>query len=480
LLLILVLSLCLLLPRFSLGQEIEVSFEEITPSDGGGAAKTEFLPGEEIQVRVRLRVLQATGNPFAVRLRISGDGWHEMLRSESVLGPGLHWITFSETEQEDDLRVPTTAGEGKVSLLMDAFSTQDTVGLQGRRHQYLEIRCPEGLPAGVLHRLSVGANPSDMALTANGRYLYVTSGAGPKVTVIDVETKEVVPTELENSGAIVVPTGVAAHPLEPVMYIADSAVALQVLHVVNAETHVLQQSIGLNPTGEFDVRAPGDVAVNLAGTEVYVADTGFPTVLVVQLNPPAVRALSLSAFPAPPAAGLLPLQVMLDPANPRAVNVLCAGLNEVIKLDVVSGAILAFVRLRDLLDPSSLWPAWSMALNRERDEIYVVVNPNDLDLNPLTFKSKIFTLDRRTLAKKKELLLEGASIWELVVREDGRFVYAIDSSRGEVLVIDMDTGTEMSRCAIPVERGARMLRADPAQNRLFVGGGLAGFVNIVE
>ncbi len=105
---------------------------------------------------------------------------------------------------------------------------------------------------------------------------------------------------------------------------------------------------------------------------------------------------------------------MLDPDNPRSVYVLCAGLNEIIRLDVVSGAILAFVRLRDLQDPSTLWPVWSMALNPERDEIYVVVNPDDFDLNPLTFKSNIFTLDRRTLAKKKELLLEGLSIWELV------------------------------------------------------------------
>jgi hypothetical protein len=65
-------------------------------------------------------------------------------------------------------------------------------------------------------------------------------------------------------------------------------------------------------------------------------------------------------------------------------------------------------------------------------------------------------------------------------REDDQYVYAIDSYRGEILVINMDTGTEMSRCAIPVEPGGRLLRADSAQNRLFVGGWLAGFVNIVE
>ena len=92
------------------------------------------------------------------------------------------------------------------------------------------------------------------------------------------------------------------------------------------------------------------------------------------------------------------------------------------------------------------------------DEIYVVVNPGDFDFGNL---------------------LTGSSIWELEFREDG-LVYAVDSYRGEILVIDTANGTEMSRCAIPVEAGGRLLRADPAQNRLFVAGWLAGFVNIVE
>ncbi len=236
-------------------------------------------------MRVRLRVLQATGNPFVVRLRISGDGWREMLTSEPVLGPGVHWIVFSETEQEDDLRVPPTAGEGKVSLLMDALSTQDTVGLQGRRHRYLEIRCPAGLPAGGMDRFTVGGYPQDMALTADGRYLYVTSRGAPKVTVIDVETKEVVPTELEDSEAIVMPTGVAAHPSEPVMYIADSG--LRVLHVVNAETHVLQESIPVSLT------SPGELTVNPLRNEAYVIDSVSPMLSVVDLASHGVRDLFL-------------------------------------------------------------------------------------------------------------------------------------------------------------------------------------------
>ncbi len=111
LLLLLVLSLCLLLPQFSFGADLEVRFDEVTPLDGKGPEGRDFRPGDEIRVRVRLSVLQATGNPFSVRLRIAGDGWREMLTSDSMGGD----ITYT------GLRVPATAGEGKVSILMDAF-----------------------------------------------------------------------------------------------------------------------------------------------------------------------------------------------------------------------------------------------------------------------------------------------------------------------------------------------------------------------
>lgn len=90
---------------------------------------------------------------------------------------------------------------------------------------------------------------------------------------------------------------------------------------------------------------------------------------------------------------MIPIQLMLDPDNPNSIYVLC--------LDFV----------------------WSMALNPEKQEIY---------LNPMTFKSKIFRLPKDDLG--------------------------------------MDTGTEMSGCIILVEPGGRMLRADSAQKRLFVGG----------
>jgi hypothetical protein len=322
-----------------------------------------------------------------------------------------------------------------------------------------------------------------MALTSDERYLYVTRDVrrdplseDPKVTVIDLLENRVVPAEIEFSEAIGFPEGVAASPGEPVMYIADSA--FQVLHVVDAETRVLLESIELNPTGALGVTAPGDVAVNQEGTEVYVADSRGRRVFVVnlELDPPEVRVVSLSGFPDPP-AGLRPLQVMLDPDNPRFIYVLCQGQNEVVKVDVVSDEIMDFVQLGNLLEPSV-----SMALNSVREEIHVVVNPNDFGLAfPPTFDSKIVAFPKNQLGGpgRKELPLAQSSIWELLVREDG-LVYAIDSYRGEILVIDVGTGTEMSRCAVPVEPAGRLLRADREQNRLFVAGGLAGFVDLVE
>jgi DNA-binding beta-propeller fold protein YncE len=476
--LILVLTMSVLFPHLSFGADLEVSFDEVTPLGGSGADGREFLPGDEVPVRVRLHVLQATGNPFYVRLRITGDGWRDMLSSE-WMGPQMTY---------GGLQVPATAAPGKVSLLMDVFSPQDTVALHGRRHAYLNVRCPPGIPEEVLPRLLVGTPPRDMALTADGRYLYVTRDVrrdllseDPKITVIDVEKRTVVQTEIEDSETIGFPEGVAASASGQEMYIADSA--LQAVHVVDAQTHVLQDSIPLNPNGDFGVASPGDLAVNQAGTEVYVTDSRSPRVFVVDLASHEVRELSLFESLLTPPAGLVPIQVMIDPDNSRAVYVLCQALNEVIKLDVDSGAILDFVRLRDPADPSSLWPAWSMALNPSTGEIYVVVNPGDLDFRDLlTVKSKIFMCpkdDLGNLAARRELLLTGSSIWELEFREDG-LVYAVDSYRGEILVIDTATGTEMSRCAIPVEPGGRLLRADPAQNRLFVAGWLAGFVNIVE
>ena len=473
---ILVCAVILLAPHPSPAADIDVSVEEITVLDGRGRLKTEFLPGEEIQVRVRLRVLRTSGNPFWVRLRIAGDGWHAVRAEEVRLLPGVRVITFGGSAE--GLFVSARAAPGKVSLLADAFSAEETVSLLGRRHRYLNVMCPDGVPGAMTARLQVGVSPFDMALTADGRYLYVTSQQDRKVTVIDVEEREVA-AEIADPDTIGLPSGVAAWPGRGEMLVADAG--LQAIHRIHAETHELLDTIRLNPTGELGVTGPGDLAVNRLGTEAYVTDSRGPRIFIVDLRTGAVRTVTLFTSLIAPPSGLSPIQVLPDPANPRFLYVLCTAFNEVIKVDVSSGRILDFVRLRNLQSPSSLWPVWSMAVNRATRELYVVGNPGGFESTYRSMQSKIYALSMDWLGGpgRRELLL-GSSIWDLVVREDGRFVYAIDSYRGEILVIDMDTETEMSRCAIPVEPGGRHLRLDSDRNRLFVGGWLVGFVDIVE
>ncbi len=467
----------LLLPAPSQAADIEVSFQEITVLDGRGLARTEFLPGEEMQVRVRLRILRSTEGSFDLRLRIAGDGWYEPSDRtdkrffQPLAGTGPRTVTFG------GLLAAGRAGEGKVSLLVDAFSPGRSTALFGRRHAYLTIRCPEGLPSGIAEdgRFQVGGSPWDMALTADRRYLYVTSQADNKVTVIDAEDKEVV-EEIESNDletTIFLPAGVAPSPDGLEMFVVDG----QTIHVFDAATHALEETIPLNPTGELGVLYLGDLAASRLRNEAYVTASG-RGILVLDLASREVRPISLLGLPP---LGLSPIQVLPDPEIPRFIYVLCGGSSEVVKLDVVTGAIVDFVGLRNLTDLSSLWPVWSMALNPVTDEIYVVANPGGTEEEDPTLETKIYVLPKNDLGGpgRREFRV-GTSVWELVVWEDGRYAYGIDSYRGEILVIDMATQTELYRCAIPVEPGGRHLRADFDRNRLFVGGWLAGFADIVE
>jgi DNA-binding beta-propeller fold protein YncE len=452
---------------------MDVVFEEITTLDGRGLARSEFLAGEVIQIRVRMRVLQSTGNPYVLRVRIAGDGWNEIRTSQPLVGSGTRVVPLPGPA--DGERQEGGAGPGKVSLLADIVSEQDSVSLIGRRHAYLQIRCPEGTVTGITDRFPVGTLPIDMALTRDGRFLYVTSTEDHKVTVIDVEERKVF-AESDDPDEVGFPAGVAPSPNGQEMFVADGA--HQAINVFDADTHVWLDRIRLNPTGDFGVTSPGDLVVNPNRNEVYVVDSRGPRLFILDLASLEVRLQSLVRNPP---SGAVPLQVILDPDNPRMVYVLCGGSNEVIKVNVATGAIVDFVRLRDFSVPSSLWPVWSMELDRSRDEIYVVANPGGFETTYPTIESKIYALPKNRLSDpgRRELLL-GSSVWDLVAWEDERHAYGIDSYLGRILILDMVTGTDLARCAIPAERGGRYLRADLHRGRLYMGGWLAGFASIME
>lgn len=462
-------------PCRALAADIEVLFQSLSVLDGRGFPKATFLPGEEIQVRVGLLVLRSSGNPVAVRLRIAGKGWHDV-RAKYVVG--VRTITYGGPGER--LYAAAGASPGKVSLVADVFSEQETVSLRGTRHGYLEIRCPEGLLSGTVARLQVGRIPLAMALTTDGRFLYVTSQEDRSVTVIDVETKTVV-SEIDENMGMGLPTGVGYWPQRREMLVSDAG--FQALHVIDADAHVLVETIPLNPQGDLGVVSPAALAVNPARNEVYVVDSRGPRILSLDLASDSVRQIFLFQRLGTPPSGLTPIQLMVDPDNPRFVFVLCQFFNEIVKVDVATGRVADYVRLANSADPSSLWPAWSMTVNPVTSEIYVVATPGGFDPTIPTYRtmeSKIYVLQKNSLRGPRREFRVGFSLWDLAVREDGRFVYGIDSYLGEILVIDPNRGVSLERCAIPVQPGGRLLLADPARSRMFVGNWAPGYVDIVE
>jgi len=74
----------------------------------------------------------------------------------------------------------------------------------------------------------------------------------------------------------------------------------------------------------------------------------------------------------------------------------------------------------------------------------------------------------------------GPYVWDLIIRQDGRFAYGIDSFRGQLVIVDLETGKELRSCAVEVGYGGRLLLADPRNNRIFIGAWSPGAVEIVE
>jgi hypothetical protein len=285
------------------------------------------------------------------------------------------------------------------------------------------------------------------------------------------------------------------------MLVADYA--FQVVHRFDAGTHTWKEgeSVPVNPEGSFGVVNLGDMNVSPVLDEVYVADFRDSRYFRLSGDPSSVDAFPLTGNPAIPAVGLNPIKILVDRDNPVHLYFLCQGGNEVIKTDV-AGTLLSYVRMKVLVDPSTFFPAWSMDLNLIRQEACVVMNPGpfgDGD-GSAELSSMIFAFPMGNLGGPGERSFRaGSSIWDLVVWQDGpyagRYAYAADSYRGEVLIIDLEMETELKGCAIRTEScffagqedpqacsgvGARILLQDPLRNRLYVGNWSPGYVDVIE
>jgi len=466
--------------------DLRVQVLDVSARDAAGVIKTSFMPGEIIQYRVQFLVLEGSGDPFTVHLRVMGAGWVENLTQAASFGLGVHTVVWQSTDPPDPLplQVSLTACQGKVGLHLDVHSDLESISVQGRRHGYFTTRCPGGLPTGVVATLPVGGSPYGMAHTVDGRFLYVTCDVNHTITVIDTIQRSVVKTieigfqEQDGTWIEGSPTGIAVAPNWLEMLVADYYSA-RIYRIRISDHTLLEDNILLDRFGAMNLT---DMTYNPRMRNIIVADYRGARVFAIDSTYTIVLPISLANLLLPTTIGTAPLKVCIDPASPFNFFVLCQLFNEVVKATAF-GVKLDGVILKDVFDPLSQFPSWSMAVNPMRPVVYVVVNPGSIefDLQLPGTQSKIYARHSGALSGGwHEEYLVGTSVWDLAVSGDGRYGYAVDSYLGQVLVLNLDTGEELQDCALTVDAGANLLLADTVRNRLFVGNWLTGTVDIVE
>jgi len=460
----------LLLPR-PLAADVRVAVDRIWTADAGGVEKRQFLPGEVVQYGVWFRILDLTPSFLSVRLRIMGDGWFETLE-KTVVGPGFHQVMWGE---DASLRTSSDACEGKVAIHLDIGwadpERQERIEIQGKRHAYFLISCAAGgFPQRLIGHVQVGESPYDMALTADSRFLYVTCKEGRSIFVVRTDAPFEVVAQISDPVKIGEPTGITLAANRTDMLVADYT--LQKIHILDTITHQLKDSKSIE--GDFGRVKMGDLVLNPLRNELYVCDFAGSRILAIngQNFSPEVFPLS---FPDPSGDffGLNPFKILVDPQGSH-LFALCLALGELMKVDLSPmnrGQVVAAAK--GLAIPSS-----SMVFGADRQDLYVVTGEDIKPLESGTWSS-IRILDIGNLLLKRTYYF-GPYVWDLIIRPDRRFAYGIDSFRGQLVIVDLETGKELRSCAVEVGYGGRILLADPRNNRILIGAWSPGAVEIVE
>ncbi|MEW6440421.1 MAG: hypothetical protein AB1640_05730 [bacterium] len=458
----------LLQPRVLLA-DIQIQVERVWATDGQGAEKREFLPGEAIQYRAQLRMLTVAAVPLSVRLRVLGDGWYETHEKKALFGPGFHEVRWGGVPS---LHTSPEACEGKVALHLDVegqeTSFTENIDLSGSRHAFFSVSCEAG---GFLKRLvghvRVGQSPFDMALTADGRYLYVTNRESGSISVLETEEPFEVVAQIESPGVIVEPTGAALAANGTEMLVADHAT--QKIHILDTAAHRLERSVDI--LGDFGRVGMGDLVLDPVRNELYACDLADSRVLAIDGQSFAARSILLTGTtPSGWVAGLTPVKLLLDPQ--RFLYVLATALGELIQVDPIQGAVV------DSYNKVNV-PASSMTFNPDHTRLYVLrTGVPGVEGIYQEIPSILYMLETQELSPEASFHLS-AALWDLVVRQDGRFAYVVNSSRGELAVVDLQGGYELRACAVPVGYGGHILLADPRRARVYIGAD-PGALEIVE
>lgn len=143
---------------------------------------------------------------------------------------------------------------------------------------------PPSIARGVDIPFPSGAFPAGMAMSADGKRLYVVANLAESLKVIDISTKDIV-------GSIAVgrsPWSVALHPMLPQAYVTNRAD--NTLSIVDTEHLTVMATVqtGLGPNA---------VAVSPSGAKIFVANATSDDLTVFDVNQPeSARQISLTPF----------------------------------------------------------------------------------------------------------------------------------------------------------------------------------------
>jgi len=116
--------------------------------------------------------------------------------------------------------------------------------------------------------------------------------------------------------------------------------------------------------------------------------------------------------------------------------------------------------------------SWGVDLSPDGTLVYVVYP------DIVRSVSRIYAIATADMSLSR-LYEVGATLWDLVVGPDGRYGYAVDSYRGEVMVIDLAAGELLEGCSVPIGYGGKIIRPNNGWTKLFVGSWTQPYLYVV-
>lgn len=272
----------------------------------------------------------------------------------------------------------------------------------------------------ILHNIPVGANPSGIELTHDGKRAYVTNSGATTVSVIDIGTNAVIDT-------INLPPNIGTFPIGVTMRPGSEQAWVTVAHSGNREDPVNGYVVVIDTSNNKIVGDPIQVATfpsSIAflsnGKTAYVANHGGDNVSVIDAEKMAVMTtidMGLNSGAPSPAvfSGNKRLYVSMGghPNATRTVNVINTETNQVSNV----------IRFGDIISPNQV------GILHELHRVYVA----DLTSNTV---SVIDTTDDTLLAIITEGL--GSITSGIAIDHQKSLVYAINLGSGNISVITTD------------------------------------------